>query len=90
VLAQAVMEAEVTELTGVPKGERDPERGLTSRNRYRDWRWDTWVGTVNRPAHATPERDDSDYPAVRERPGRPLLLLPPGSRANGGGLSPGG
>jgi len=30
VLAQAVMEAEVTELTGVPKGERDPERRLTS------------------------------------------------------------
>jgi len=32
VLAQAVMEAEVTELTGVPKGERDPERRLTQRN----------------------------------------------------------
>ena len=27
VLAQAVMEAEVTELTGVPHGERDPEAG---------------------------------------------------------------
>jgi len=36
VLAQAVMEAEVTELTGVPKGERDPERRLTSRNGYRE------------------------------------------------------
>jgi hypothetical protein len=32
VLAQAVMEAEVTELTGVPKGERDPEHRMTSRN----------------------------------------------------------
>ena len=32
VLAQAIMEAEVSELTGVPKGERDPERRLTSRN----------------------------------------------------------
>jgi hypothetical protein len=31
VLAQAVMEAEVTELTGVPHGERDPERRLTRR-----------------------------------------------------------
>ena len=25
-LAQAIMEAEVSELTGLPKGERDPER----------------------------------------------------------------
>ena len=47
VRAQAVMEAEVTELTGVPKGERDPERRLTSRNGYRDRRWDTRVGTMN-------------------------------------------
>jgi transposase-like protein len=45
VLAQALMEAEVTDLTGVPKGERDPERRLTSRNGYRDRRWDTRVGT---------------------------------------------
>lgn len=41
VLAQAVMEAEVTELTGLPHGERDPERRLTRRNGYRDRRWDT-------------------------------------------------
>ena len=33
VLAQAVMEAEVSELTGLPKGERDPERRLTSPQR---------------------------------------------------------
>ncbi len=46
VLAQAIMEAEVAELTGVPKGERDPERRLTSRNGYRDRRWDTRVGSV--------------------------------------------
>ncbi len=26
ILAQAIMEAEVSELTGLPKGERDPER----------------------------------------------------------------
>lgn len=48
VLAQAVMEAEVTELTGVPKGERDPERRITSRNGYRDRRWrrrGTWSPT---------------------------------------------
>jgi putative transposase len=32
VLAEALMEAEVTELTGVPKGERAPDRRLTNRN----------------------------------------------------------
>ncbi len=32
------MEAEVTELTGVPHGERDPERRLTHRNGYRERR----------------------------------------------------
>ena len=41
--AQGVMEAEVTELTGVPKGERAPDRRLTSRNGYRERRWDTRV-----------------------------------------------
>jgi transposase-like protein len=38
VLAQAVMEAEVSELTGLPRGERDPERRLTHRDGYRDRR----------------------------------------------------
>lgn len=41
VLAQAVMEAEVTQLTGVAHGVRDPENRLTSRNGYRERRWDT-------------------------------------------------
>ena len=41
VLAQAVMEAEVSELTGVAKGERNPAARLTHRNGYRDRRWDT-------------------------------------------------
>jgi len=50
VLAQAIMEAEVTELTGVPHGERDPERRLTNRNGYRDRRWDTRVGSIDRRA----------------------------------------
>jgi putative transposase len=35
VLAQAVMEAEVTKLTGVPHGERDPERRLRRRDGVR-------------------------------------------------------
>ena len=46
VLAQAVREPEVSDLTGLPKGERDPERRLTSRNGYRDRRWDTRLGTL--------------------------------------------
>ena len=37
-LAEALMEVEVTELTGVPKGERAPERRLTNRNGYRERR----------------------------------------------------
>jgi len=58
VLAQAVMEAEVTELTGVAKGERDPERRLTNRNGYRDRRWDTRVGTLEL---AIPRVRDGSY-----------------------------
>ena len=64
VLAQAIMEAEVSELTGVPKGERDPERRLTSRNGYRDRRWDTRVGSVEL---AIPRvRDGSYFPSLLE------------------------
>ena len=47
VLAQAVMEAEVTELTGAARGERNPDARLTHRNGYRDRRWDTRVGTID-------------------------------------------
>ena len=35
------------ELTGLAKGERDPERRLTHRNGYRERRWDTRVGTID-------------------------------------------
>jgi putative transposase len=45
-LAQAIMEAEVSELTGLPKGERNPDARLTHRNGYRERRWDTRVGTI--------------------------------------------
>ena len=45
-LAQAIMEVEVTELTGVPRGERDPDARLTHRNGYRPRPWDTRVGTI--------------------------------------------
>ena len=57
-LAQAVREAEVTELTGVPKGERNPERRLTHRTGYRERRWDTGVGTIEL---AVPRVRDGSY-----------------------------
>ena len=76
VLAQAVMEAEVTELTGVPRGERDPERRLTRRNGYRDRRWDTRVGTLGLSIPRI--RDGSYFPSLlepRRRAERALLAV---------------
>jgi len=76
VLAEAVMEAEVTAVTGVPHGERDPERRLTRRNGYRERRWDTRVGTVDL---AIPRvRDGSYFPSLlepRRRAERALLAV---------------
>jgi transposase-like protein len=76
VLAQAIMEAEVSELTGLPRGERDPERRLTSRNGYRERRWDTRVGSVEL---AIPRvRDGSYFPSLlepRRRAERALLAV---------------
>ena len=76
VLAQAVMEAEVTELTGVPRGERNPDARLTHRNGYRERRWDTRVGTIDL---AVPRvRDGSYFPSLlepRRRVERALLAV---------------
>ena len=76
ILAQAVMEAEVSGLTGLPKGERDPEHRLTHRNGYRDRRWDTRVGTIDL---AIPRvRDGSYFPSLlepRRRAERALLAV---------------
>jgi transposase-like protein len=76
VLAQAVMEAEVSELTGAAKGERNPEQRLTHRNGYRDRRWDTRVGTIDL---AVPRvRDGSYLPSLldpRRRTERALLAV---------------
>ena len=76
ILAQALMEAEVTEVTGVAKGERDPERRLTHRNGYRDRRWDTRVGTIGL---AIPRvRDGNYFPSLlepRRRAERALLAV---------------
>jgi putative transposase len=64
-LAQAIMEAEVTEITGAAKGERNPEARQTHRNGYRDRRWDTRVGTI-----------DLAVPRVRDGGYLPSLLDP--------------
>ncbi len=75
-LAQAVMEAEVTALTGAPHGERAPETRLTHRNGYRERRWDTRVGTIDL---AIPRvRDGSYFPSLlepRRRVERALLAV---------------
>ena len=75
-LAQGVMEAEVTELTGVPKGARAPDRRLTSRNGYRDRRWDTRVGSIELSIPRV--RDGSYFPSLlepRRRAERALLAV---------------
>jgi putative transposase len=76
ILAQAIMEAEVSEVTGLAKGERDPERRLTNRNGYRDRRWDTRVGSIDL---AIPRvRDGSYFPSLlepRRRAERALLAV---------------
>ena len=76
VLAQAVMEAEVSELTGLPRGERNPAERLTHRNGYRERRWDTRVGTIDL---AVPRvRDGSYLPSLldpRRRTERALLAV---------------
>lgn len=76
ILAAAIMEAEVSELTGAAKGQRDPEHRLTHRNGYRQRRWDTRVGSV---ALAIPRvRDGSYFPSLlepRRRAERALLAV---------------
>ena len=63
VLAQALMELEVTEHLGAERHERTPERS-GQRNGYRERTWDTRVGTV---ALRVPRvRDGSFFPALLE------------------------
>ena len=47
ILAQAMMDAEVTQLIGAGHGERAPDTRTAQRNGYRPRRWDTRVGTVD-------------------------------------------
>jgi Transposase, Mutator family len=58
------MEAEVSGLTGLAKGERDPEHRLTHRDGYCDRRWDTRAGTIDL---AIPRvRNGSYFPSLPE------------------------
>lgn len=45
-LAQALMEAEVTDQIGAAHGERNPEGRTAQRNGYRSREWDTRAGTI--------------------------------------------
>jgi putative transposase len=75
-LAQAIMEAEATELTGAAKGERNPDARLTHRNGYRERRWDTRVGTI--PLDVPRVRDGGYLPSLlepRRRAERALLAV---------------
>jgi putative transposase len=70
------MEAEVSELTGPPKRERNPAERMTHCNGYRERRWDTRVGTLDL---AVPRvRDGSHLPSLldpRRRTERALLAV---------------
>jgi hypothetical protein len=75
VLAEALMDAEVSRQIGAGYGERSPGR-TTQRNGYRRRRWDTRVGTVEL---AIPKlREGSYFPALlepRRRSERALLAV---------------
>jgi mutator family transposase len=83
------MEAEVSDLTGVPHGERDPDHRLTHRNGYRERRWDTRVGTIDL---AIPRvRDGSYFPSLlepRRRAERALLAVVQESRCSSSSACP--
>lgn len=70
VLAQALMEADVTTHVGATHGERNPDARSTQRNGYRARRWDTRMGTV-----------DLAIPKLRQGSYFPDFLLEPRRRA---------
>jgi putative transposase len=62
-LAQALMEAEVTQVLGAGRYERTAER-TGERNGHRERRWDTRVGSI--PLHVPRVRDGSYFPSLLE------------------------
>ena len=63
VLAEAVMEAEVTQHLGAAPHERTPER-TGQRNGYRERQWDTRVGSIQLQVPRV--RDGSYFPSLLE------------------------
>jgi transposase-like protein len=63
VMAQALMELEVTQHVGAERYERSPER-TGQRNGYRERPWNTRVGTIELPVPRV--RDGSFFPALLE------------------------
>ena len=75
VLAEAVMDAEVTQHLGAAPHERTPERS-GQRNGYRERQWDTRVGSINLQVPRV--RDGSYFPTLlepRRRAERALLAV---------------
>ena len=75
VLAQALMEMEVTQQVGAERHERTPER-TGQRNGYRERDWDTRVGTIG--LRVPRVRDGSYFPALlapRTRAERALVAV---------------
>jgi putative transposase len=75
VLAQALMELEVTDHLGAERHERTPER-TGQRNGYRERQWDTRVGSVELQVPRV--RDGSFFPALlepRKRAERALVAV---------------
>ncbi|WP_324715440.1 IS256 family transposase [Carboxydochorda subterranea] len=62
-LAQALMELEVSQQVGAGRYERSPQR-KTQRNGYRDREWDTRVGTI--PLRIPKLREGSYFPSLLE------------------------
>lgn len=70
ILAQAMMEADVTAQIGAARNERAPEQRTTHRNGYRGRQWDTRAGTV-----------ELQIPKLRQGSYFPDFLLEPRRRA---------
>ena len=77
VLAEAVMEAEVSAHVGADYGERSEMR-TSRRNGYRPRRWDTRVGSIDLQI---PKAPTGETPHVRNAQGAP----PPGQRIGASG-----
>lgn len=90
VLAQALMEAEVTELVGAEHGERNPEGRTAQRNGYRDRDWDTRAGTIELKVPRL--RTGSNFPSILDarKTGGAGAVCGGGPVLRGGGVDPPG